>query len=163
MIFVYSCYNLFNGIHIQQSYQVKTEAVDVILVCPVIHRIHNILANHITLGSGIIATTGGIRIHAGEISRYNLVEAKLIRIIYMVIYHIHDNTNLVLMQGIYHLFHFCHTSGSIIRICGIRTFRCIVIYRIIAPVKLWFSQFGLIHRAIVIYRQQMQMGNSQTG
>ena len=115
---------------------------------------------------GIIATEGTIGVHSlfiypGKILRYNLIETKSLCIIYVVIYHIHHHMDTGSMQCLHHLLHLSDTDFAVVWIGGIRSFRYIVVHRIIAPVKLWLFQPALVYRTIIIYRQQMQMGDSQ--
>ena len=79
MLFVDCIYNLIDRFGIQQSYKVKTEAVNMVFVCPVINRIHNIFLYHRALGSRIISASGtvgiaAVRIRSGEVFRHQLVK-----------------------------------------------------------------------------------------
>ena len=55
-------YDLIDGVYIQKSYKVKTESINMIFICPVIYRFHNVLLDHGTLGSSIVATAGAVGI-----------------------------------------------------------------------------------------------------
>ena len=56
----------------------------------------------------------------------------------MIVNHIHDHADLVVVKYFYHLFHLGNTDSTVVRIGGIGTFRDIIIFRVIAPVELRF-------------------------
>ena len=159
-------YDLIDCFGIQQAYQIKAEAVNMIFICPVVDRIHNIFPYHRTLGSRIVSASGTVRITAvrvrsGEIFRHQLVERECIRIVYMIIYHIHNDIDVTVMQRLYHLLHLFHPNFTVIRICRVGTLWHIVIHRIIPPVILRRIQLCLINGTVIIGRQQVNMRNSQ--
>ena len=137
-----------------------------IFFCPVHNRIHNVFPYHFSFWSSVVSASGTVGIASvcicsWEIARYDFVKTECVCIVYMIVYDIHDNINTIVMQRLYHLLHLVHSYISIIWICGIGAFRNIVVYRIIAPVKLFCIQLCFIYRTIIINRKQVKMGNTQ--
>ena len=54
----------------------------------------------------------------------------------MIIYNIQDHSKTAGVQRLYHFLHFPDTDFSMPGVCSIGTFRDIIVYRIIPPVKL---------------------------
>ena len=157
--------DLVDGLHIDQAHQIEAEAVDVILVRPVVEGIHQILAHHDPLGGGIVAAAGAVGIHAvfvdpAEISGHNLVKAEIPSLKNMVVDHVHNHADAVVVQSLHHLLHFLHTDGAVVGIRSVGTFGNIEVHRVIAPVELRIAA-AFIGIAVVKNRQQMQMGDAQ--
>ena len=157
-------HDLVDGGCIQQTHQVEPEAVDVVLLMPVQHGFDDVLADHLTLRSGIIAAARavGVRaigIEAREVTGNDLVEAECAGVINMVVDHVHHNADVCLVQGLDHLLELIDTDSAIVGIGGVRAFGRIVVDGIIAPVEVF--TLGLIHGTVVIHGQQVQVGNAQ--
>ncbi len=159
-------YQFVDGLRVQEPHQVKAKPVDMVLVRPVFHGIHNIFPDHGPLRGGIVSTARAVGIsagfvNAGKIPRHDHVKTEIPRALHMVVHHIHDYADPVVVKRLHHLLHFLYPDFPIVRIRGVRAFRHIVVDRIIAPVKLCFVKPGLIHRTIIVGRQQVQVGNPQ--
>ena len=76
----------------------------------------------------------------------------------MVIHNIHHDADACLMQRLHHLLCLFDAHLAVIGLGGIGALRHIVVHRIVAPVEF---RFGLIHRAEVIHRQDMQVRNAK--
>ena len=50
----------------------------------------------------------------------------------MIVNHIHNHADLVVMKCFYHLFHLGNTDSTVVRIGGIGAFRDIIIFRCIS-------------------------------
>ncbi len=79
----------------------------------------------------------------------------------MIVNHVHDNADAVIMKRFYHLFHFFDSDLAIVRIGRVRAFRHIVVDRVISPVKLRRIKLRLIYRTVIIDGEQMKMRDSQ--
>ena len=149
MLLLHRFNDFVNGFGIDQADQIKTETIDVIFICPVIHGVHYVFFDHFTLRCGVIAATGTCRIitHRGnstEETGYDLVKAKAFGIINMVIDNIHNHADSVIMQTFDHLLKFFYSDFAIVRIGGIRTFRYIVVLRIVSPVEIVILEIILV-------------------
>ena len=60
-----------------------------------------------------------------------------------------------------HLFELADTHFGLIRVGGIRTFRHVVVFRVISPVVLRFVELGFVHRRKVERRQQLYVCHAQ--
>ena len=151
--------DLVDGLHIQQANQVEAEAVDVVFLMPVQHGFHDVLADHLTLGSGVVAAAGGVGVHTGEVAGNDVVEAELAGVVNVVVDHVHNHADAMLMQRHDHLLELVDAGCAIIGVGGVGALGGVVVLRIVAPVE--GIAGGLIHGAVVIDRQQMQVGDAQ--
>ena len=152
-------HDLVDGLHIQQAHQVEAEAVDVVLLAPVQDGFDDVLADHLTLGSGVVAAAGGVGIHTGEVAGNDVVEAEGIGVVNMVVDHVHDDADIMVMQGLDHLLELLHTDRAVVGIGGVGAFGGVVVLRIVAPVEGLAG--GLVHGGIVIDGQQVDMSHAQ--
>ena len=155
-----------DGIGIDEAHQVKTEAIDVVLVSPVGNGIHQILADHAALGGGIIAAgravgVGTTAVGAAEILGNQLIEAEVLGLINMIVDNVHNHADAVFVEALDHLLDFLHTDFTVIGVGGIGALGNIEVHRVVTPVELRLVQPMLVHRAVVIHGQDMQMGNTQ--
>ena len=80
----------------------------------------------------------------------------------MVVYHVHDDAQTVLMQSVDHLLGFDDTRGRIARVRGIRSFRHVVVLRVIPPVVVVIVQcLGLVNARVVEHRLDLHVGDAQ--
>ena len=164
MFFVNFRSNGIDGFYINQTYQVKTETVNVIFVSPVTNAVYKIFMYHVSFRSSVVSTDRTIRpytvsIDTAEVAWYNLVETEGFSIIYMIVHDIHNNTESVIMKRFNHLLHFGNTNFPMVRVCGERTFRCVKVNGIITPVILRKGE-TFIRKAVIIYRKKMDMCNT---
>ena len=165
---MFGCYgfdDLIDGLHIDQTHQIETETVNVVFVGPVVDTVYNVLTDHAAFGSGVVAADGAagpdaLLTDTAEIGRYDLINAEGLIVVDMIINHIHDDAETIVMQCLYHLLHFLDTNFSVIRICGIGAFRDIEVYGVITPVILGLGE-GFVRKAEIINRQQMNMRHPQ--
>ncbi len=66
--------NLVHSLYIMDSHKVEAEAVDMIFLCPIFHRVDNKLTHHLAFRGGLVAATRGVAVAsvgavAVEISR----------------------------------------------------------------------------------------------
>ena len=124
---------------VDQTHEVESEAVDVVVLRPVGHRVDDVLAHHRTFGGGVVAATGVVDertvvVIAEVVARDRLVERMVRGIVDVVVHHIHDDADVVLVQALDHLLHFGDAGARVARIGGVRAFRHVVVLRIVAPV-----------------------------
>ena len=157
--------DLIDGLHIDQAQQVKTEAVQMVFVRPILDGIDDILTDHGPLGSGVVAADGAVGVvallvDAAEIAGDDVVEAEALRIIDMVVDHIQNDTDSGLMEAHDHLLELLHPDLAVVGIGGVAALRDVVVDGIVAPVEARL-RVRLIHRGIVIAGQKMDVGDAQ--
>ena len=152
--------DLIDGGDVQQSHQVKPEAVNVIFVRPVVYGIHNVFSHHAPLGGGVIAAAGAVAGAPAEISRDNLVEAEAVPVVDVIVYHVHDYAQPGIVDGLHRLLQFPHPAGTVKGVCGVGAFGDVEIHRVIAPVVLGLRA-AFIGVAKVKHGQQVDMGHAQ--
>ena len=136
-----------------------------VLLCPVAKGVHNEFFYHRPFTGGVIAAAGAVGENSGfifpaEISGDNLVHGEFKGVVHMVVNHVQNDTQAVLVQGMDHLFHFPDSGETVIGIGGIGTLRNIEVHRIVAPV-VFLSRGCFVHGAVVIYRHQMDVGDAE--
>ena len=150
--------NPVHQLHIQKSHQVKAESIHMVLFGPVQHRLQNVFGTHCLLTCHIISTgrsIGNTAVfpHPVEIPRHRLLKPGIQRI-GVVINHIHNDPKSLSVQSLDRFFQLPDPNFPMKWICGIRTFRHIIIQWIISPVESIRSA-RLIYRSIVIHRHQL--------
>ena len=155
-----------DGFGIDQTHQVEAEAVNMVFVCPVGNGIHQILADHAALGGGVITAGGAVGVDApavgaAEILGNQLIEAEVLSFIHMVVDNVHNHADAVFMQTLDHLLDFLHTDLAVIGVGGIGALGNIEVHRVVTPVELRLVQAMLVHGAVVIHGQDMQVGDAQ--
>ena len=150
---------------VDQTGDIEAEAVHVVFVRPVADGIHDVLAYHAPLGSGVVAAEGAVGVFAvtadtAEIAGDDLVDAERPCVIHVVVYYVHDHTQAVVVERLDHLLHLRHTDGAVKRVGGVRPFGDVVIQRVVAPVVLGMAA-AFVGKAEVIHRQEVDMGDAQ--
>ncbi len=166
MGFVNCLHHRIDGFRIDQTHQIKAEAVDVIFIRPVGDGVYDVLLYHSALAGGVISTAGAGRVASGgsdaaKIAGDDLVEAERLCIVHMVVHHVHDDADSIVMKTFYHLLKFRNTDLTIVGVCGVGAFGDVVVLRVIAPVEVVFLEIGFVNGAVVIAGQQMDVGNTQ--
>ena len=159
--------DLVDGLNINQTGQVKTEAVDVVLLYPVEDGVHDVVSGHGALGGEVVADTGAVgpvvlAPEAGEIVGNDLVVAEVTTVIGVVVNHVHDHIDALGVEGLNHLLHFGNTDLTVVGIGGKGAFRNIEVLGIVAPgILLPVGQVVLVHTGMVVNRHQLNVGNTQ--
>ena len=162
--------DFLHGFGVDQAHKVESEAIHVVVLRPIGHRIDDVFAHHLTFGGRIVAAAGvvdqrTVGVIAEVVTRNRLVERVVRRIVDMVVHHIHDDADVVLMQFLDHLLHFGDTGARVGRIGGIRAFRHVVVLRIVAPVlraiRVVAQVAGLIDETIIVHRHDLHMADAQ--
>ena len=160
---VYLVDSLSDQVHrlnIMATHQVKAEAIDVILVDPVFHRLDHELTHHRLLRGRLIATAGAVAWF--PVSRKPIVivwigplEVGVLDIVGMVIHHVEDDADARLVEGLHHLLEFADAHLGLVGIGRIATLGHVVVHGVVAPVVLRNAEPRLVHRAIVIAGQDV--------
>ena len=79
----------------------------------------------------------------------------------MVVYDIHIDTKPVCMQCLHHLFHLVDANLAVVWVRTVGALGHIIIFRVVAPVKLRCVELCLIHCRIVVTRQYLYMRHTQ--
>ena len=157
--------DLLNCFHVQKAHQVEPKAIHMVFIRPVVNRVHNVFANHSPLRGGVVAAAGAIGKNAvavfpTEIAGHDLIHGEFKGVIHMVVNHVQDDSQAVLVQGVNHLLHLPDPGEAIKGIGRVGTLRHIEVHRVIAPV-VFLSRVRFIHRAIVKHGQQVNVGDAQ--
>ena len=158
--------NLIHGLYVMDAHQVEAETVDMIFPGPIADRLNHETPHHRTFTSRFIATSGSIRpfpflVRPVKIPRYRTFEIASFRDRGMIVHHVHHYPDTCPVKGHHHLLEFPDTHIRFVRVGGIRTFRHVIILRVITPVVLWFVELRLIHRGEIERRQQLYVGHPQ--
>ena len=162
--------NLLHRLGVDQTHEVESEAVDVVVLRPVGHRVDDVLAHHRTFGGGVVAATGVVDertvvVIAEVVARDRLVERMVRGIVDVVVHHIHDDADVVLVQALDHLLHFGDAGARVARIGGVRAFRHVVVLRVVAPVLRAIGVVaqvaGLVDGTVVVHRHDLHVGDAQ--
>ena len=153
-----------DGVHVDQAHKVEPETVDMVLVGPVFDAVHDVLAYHAPLGGGVVAAAGAVGIGAvgfdpAEVIGDDLVEAEILGFVHVVVDHVHDHADAVVVEALDHLLHFFDTDFTVVGVGGIGAFGNVEVHGIISPVELGVFPI-FIRPAVVENGQQMQMGNA---
>ena len=138
-----------------------------IFVYPVFYRFNHKLAHHLLLTGCLIITTRAIGILTVcsltiEIIRICTLEITAVDVPCVIIHYIKDNSDSCLVQSLHHLFELFDTCSRCVRVSRIRTFRHVIIQRVVTPVVLRFIETSLINRGIVVRRQDMNSINAKS-
>ena len=158
--------NLTHRLLVMDTHQVKTETIDVELACPIAHRLHHKAAHHLVIGSRLIAATRTVGertvfVHTVEILRNHATERTAVRIVGVVVHHIHHHADTRFMQRLNHRFRFANTAGGIIRIGRITSVRYVIVHRVITPVIAVLVECRFVNRSVVEDRQELNMRDTQ--
>ena len=147
----------------QKTHQVKAKPVQMVFSGPIQNGIHNVVIHH-GPSNRHIASTGrtvgqrAVLIPSGVITRHGALQPG-IRLMRMIIHHIHHHAKPRLVQRLNHLLALPDTHCAVPRIRGKGTLRHIVIYRIISPVEL--TVIRLVQPAEIKKGQKVHMGDAQ--
>ena len=155
--------NPVHKLSVQKTHQIKSEAVNVDLLCPVQNGIHNIIGTHGVLAGNVISTgravgDSAVLAYPVIIPGYGTVQTGVQRV-GVVVYYIHNDPESSSVKRLNHFFKFPDPHLTMGRICRIGALRNVVVHRVISPVKIRSVRF--IHRAVVIHRHQLHIGDSQ--
>ena len=119
------------------------------------YRIADIAAHHIPLGGHVVAAAGAVRpaavlVHPVIIRGGYVVEEGILRVIGVVVYHVHDDADARLMHSLYHLLALAYPHAAVIRVGGVGALGYVIVLRVIAPVVLRILGIALVDGGKVI-------------
>ena len=155
-----------HGLDVMNPHQVKTESVYVILSGPIADRLYHETPHHRPFAGRFIATTRCVGpfpflVRAIEITWYGPFKIASFRDSRVIIHHVHHHPDTCPVKRHDHLLELADTHFGLIRVGGIRTFRHVVVFRVISPVVLRFVELGFVHRRKVERRQQLYVCHAQ--
>ena len=158
-----------HGVNIVDAHQVKTEAVKMILRCPVGEGVDHVFLVHRTVGGSFVAAAGTVGIGSlrvlavvvarnGEVEPVVLAGAAVVRV---VVHNVHDDADTLVVKCLHHLLEFLDAHAAVIRIGGVGAFRGVVVHGIIAPVEQVGVGAGLVYTGIIVDGQEVNVGDAQ--
>ena len=149
-----------------KSHKVKTETINMILCCPVNNRFYDILSNHWTLSSCFVTTAwtiweATVFVLSIIVVREWLIEVRIICSCCVIINNIHNNSDTTLMKWLNHLLELVDSYFTVVRVCWIRAFWEVVVFRVIAPVVLSLIKLCFINAWKVKCRHNLNVCNSE--
>ena len=79
----------------------------------------------------------------------------MLDVVSVVIHHIEDDADVCVVESLHHLLELTDAHFGLIGIRGVAALRHIVVHRVVAPVVLVVSETGLVDRAVVVARQDV--------
>ena len=79
----------------------------------------------------------------------------------MVIHHVKDNSNTYFMKCVHHLLELADTAIGVVGIGRVTTLGHVIVHRVVTPVIFVITKTCLVHRAIIIARQDMYRVDTQ--
>ena len=156
-----------HGLGVDQTHQVKAEAVDVILVCPVQDGVNHILSGHGALGGDLVAAAGAVGEGAGlgqsvVIIGNGRLEAGIVLGvgIGVVVNNVHNDGDTGVVQRLDHRLALFDPHVAIVGIRGEGAFGNVVVLRIVAPVELGVGAC-LVDGLEVIEGVELNGGNAE--
>ena len=151
-------------LHGQKAHQVEAEAVDMVFLRPVQHRVDNIVVRHGPPRRDVVAAAGTVgqrpvRPSAVVIPGRGPLQPG-VGGIGVVIHHVHHHPQAVFMERLHHLLALPDAHRPIGRIGGIAALGHVVVHGVVAPVKLAAVPL-LVHRAKIVNGQKLDMGDPQ--
>ena len=148
------------------GHEVEAEAVDVIFLRPVFHRVDDKVAHHLAVRGGLVAAARGIAVAAVgavavEVARGREREVRGVVVGGVVIYHVHHHAYAGIVEGLYHFLHLAYAGCGVGGVGRVAPFGRVVVIRVIAPVILVRRQVGLVYRVVVIRRQYVHVGHAE--
>ena len=174
-----------HGLYVVDAHKVETEAVNVKFLHPVEHAFHHVFAHHRHFRGGLVATTRTIACHSlgrlsafsfaivlptEEIVGHGLLEIALHKVENVIIYHVHHYAQTSLVHCHYHLLKLLYACCRIGRICGIATFRAVVVDWVITPIIVSHLVStastdalagALIDASVIVRRKKMYVGDTK--
>ncbi len=156
-------HGLSDGVHsfnIVATHQVEAEAVDMIFVNPVFHRLYHEAAHHGLFGGRLVAAAGAVGVSpvgilAVIIVGIGLLEIGVIDVVGMVIHHVENHADACLVEGLHHLLELADAAERIVGVGAVAALGHVIVHGIVAPVVLVVLEPRLVDRTIVVAGQDM--------
>ena len=129
---------------------------------PVQHRLADVPRAHAALAGQVVAAAGTVRrravgVLAVEVPRFGAPQPG-IEGIGVVVHHVHDDAQAVLVQRLHGFFQFADAHRAVVGVGGVAAVGDVVVDGVVAPVV---GVAALGHRAVVEHRHQLYMGHAQ--
>ena len=161
---IQGCADLLHQIAVQQAHKIEPEAIHVVFLGPVENRIPNVGGAHRPLAGQVVAALGAVRPAAvGPVAVIVAGHRPLqpgIPVIGVVVDHIHNHPEPLPVEGLDRLFQLPNPQGPVGGVQGVGALRHVVVHRVVAPVE-GIVRRGLIHRAVVKHRHQLDVIHPQ--
>ena len=152
--------DLIHGFDVVQTHEVETEAINVILVCPILGGFDHELTEHQLVGSGLVAAAGTVgenaaAAHSVIIAGSGFLEAGAGRE-GVVVNNVHDDGDASVVECLHHLLEFLDSDVTVVGIRGVGAFGSVVVFGIVTPVTVGGGgSDGLVNGAEVVNRLQL--------
>ena len=137
------------------AHQVEAEAVNPELVVPVLHALNHELSHHRLLRGRLVAAAGAIAAHSIIVVGIGTLEVGVVNVVGVVVNHVENDSNAGLVEGLHHLLELTDAADGVVGVGGIAPFGHVVVHGVVAPVILRLVKLRLVHRAIVVTRQDV--------
>ena len=106
--FVQCFLDLVHQFYRHEAHEVKAETIEVVFLCPIKHGIQDVLCAHAALTGGVVAAAGAVGrasvfVETVVVARHGSIQEG-VQAIGVIVYHVHDDTEAVLMEGHNQLF-----------------------------------------------------------
>ena len=152
-------------LHIVQAHQVEPEAVDVVFLRPVEHRVDHIPPGHGPLAGELVAAAAAVGkaavlVLAEIIERHHPVQ-HIVGAVHVVIDHIHHHADARRVEGLDHLLALPHPDFAAGGVGGVAALRHIEVGGVVAPVVLPGQRAALVHAAEVKDGHELDIAHPQ--
>ena len=152
-------------LHIVQAHQVEPEAVDVVLLRPVEHRIQKVFPGHGPLTGKLVAAAAAVGKAAilvlAEIIEGDRPVQHVVGAVHVVVHHIHHHTDARRMEGLDHLLALPHPDFAAGGVGGVAALRDVVVGGVVAPVVLPGQRAALVHAAKIKDGHELDIAHPQ--
>ena len=154
-----------HGVHVIEAHEVEAEAVDVIFLRPVEHRVDEVFPGHGPLTGKLVAAAAAVgeaavRVLPEEIIRHRAVQ-RVLAAVHMIVHHVHDDADARRVEGGYHLLALPHPDFAFRGVGGVAALGDVVVGGVVAPVVLPGERAALVHTAEVEDGHQLHIAHSQ--
>ena len=154
-----------HGVHVIEAHEVEAEAVDVIFLRPVEHRVDEVFPGHGPLTGKLVAAAAAVgeaavRVLPEEIIRHRAVQ-RVLAAVHMIVHHVHDDADARRVEGGYHLLALPHPDFAFRGVGGVAALGDVVVGGVVAPVVLPGEGAALVHTAEVEDGHQLHIAHFQ--
>ena len=141
--------DLVHGGDVMQTHEVEAEAVDMILLHPVAAGLDHELAEHLLVGSSLVAAAGAVGEHGAGAHAVVVAGSCLFKagggVVGVVVNDVHDDGDASVVERLDHLLEFPDSDVAVIGVGGIGALGGVVVLRIVAPVAVCGRGSRLVH------------------
>ena len=164
---VYHSTYLVHRFDVVNAHEVEAEAVDMILLNPILHALLYELAHERLLARRLVAATRTVRILAlrslaVEVVGVGLLEVRAVDVERMIVHHVEYDANASLVQRLHHLLELAYACCRRSGVGRVGAFGHVIVERIVSPVVLRHVGLRLIHGSVVERRQNVHGVHAET-